>query len=99
MVVMRGPEIGKLVPWNADSGHSLECIGFPKPHLIMDAQQAAFATVRKIVEVLSLEPLPKRKELKRGKKVDIGTDVWALHTTSSAMDEAYTTSTVLGFKL
>lgn len=48
-VVMQGPDLGKLVKWNAEQAHRYQIIGFTKAYNILQAQQRMMAFLRKCV--------------------------------------------------
>ncbi|KAH0397037.1 hypothetical protein KCU89_g8691, partial [Aureobasidium melanogenum] len=48
-VVMQGPDLGKLVKWNAEQAHRHQIIGFTKAYTIFQAQQRMMAFLRKFV--------------------------------------------------
>lgn len=54
-VIMYGIHFGRLIPWNKQSAHRLDIIGYPRAVLILEAQATLFAFLRKTVEIL-LEP-------------------------------------------
>jgi hypothetical protein len=54
-VIMYGTHLGRLIPWNKHSAHRHDIIGYPKAVLILEAQAALFAFLRKMVKIL-LEP-------------------------------------------
>jgi hypothetical protein len=54
-VIMYGTHFGRLIPWNKQSAHRHGIIGYPRAVLILEAQAALFAFLRKTVELL-LEP-------------------------------------------
>jgi len=54
-VIMYGAHLGRLIPWNKQSAHRHDIIGYPRAVLILEAQAALFAFLRKMVEML-LEP-------------------------------------------
>lgn len=54
-VIMYGTHLGRLIPWNKQSAHRHDIIGYPRAVLILEAQAALFAFLRKTVEIL-LEP-------------------------------------------
>ncbi|KAH0363139.1 hypothetical protein KCU65_g7623, partial [Aureobasidium melanogenum] len=54
-VIMYGKHFGRLIPWNQQSAHRYDIIGYPRAVLILEAQATLFAFVRKTVEIL-LEP-------------------------------------------
>jgi hypothetical protein len=54
-VIMYGTHLGRLIPWNKQSAHRHDIIGYPRAVLILEAQATLFAFLRKTVEVL-LEP-------------------------------------------
>ncbi|KEQ75458.1 hypothetical protein M436DRAFT_70947 [Aureobasidium namibiae CBS 147.97] len=54
-VIMYGAHLGRLIPWNKQSAHRHDIIGYPRAVLILEAQAALFAFLRKTVEML-LEP-------------------------------------------
>lgn len=54
-VTMYGKHLGRLIPWNKQSAHRHDIIGYPRAVLILEAQAALFAFMRKMVEML-LEP-------------------------------------------
>jgi hypothetical protein len=54
-VVMRGPDYGKLVPWNAEQAHRWEIVGFTKAHVLLTAQRTMFNLLSKCVKGLLTE--------------------------------------------
>lgn len=54
-VVMYGEHLGRLIPWNQQSAHRHDIIGYPKAVLILEAQATLFTFLRKTIEIL-LEP-------------------------------------------
>lgn len=54
-VVMYGKYLGRLIPWNQQSAHRHDIIGYPRALLILEPQATLFAFLHKTVEVL-LEP-------------------------------------------
>ena len=54
-VIMYGKHLGRLIPWNEQSAHRYDIIGFPRAVLILEAQATLFAFLRKTVEIM-LEP-------------------------------------------
>ncbi|KAF7504545.1 hypothetical protein GJ744_002101 [Endocarpon pusillum] len=51
-VIMFGAEYGKLVPWNQDQAHRWDIIGFPRAHLVIEAQFILLKLLRDVVEGL-----------------------------------------------
>lgn len=52
-VVMYGAEYGKLVPWNPDSAHRWDIIGYPLARLVLEAQQTLLSLLRGVVDILT----------------------------------------------
>ena len=51
-VTMFGAEYGRLVPWDLDQAHRWDIIGFPRAHLVIEAQFILLKLLRDVVEGL-----------------------------------------------
>lgn len=74
-VVMQGPDLGKLVKWNAEQAHRYQIIGFTKAYNILQAQQRMMAFLRKCVAGLldeANEPPIQQVHLKWDKLLSTG---------------------------
>jgi hypothetical protein len=49
-VMMYGPRYGELIDWQAGPAHRADIIGFPKAHLILEAQAYLLGALRKITD-------------------------------------------------
>ncbi|THY90378.1 hypothetical protein D6C95_06595 [Aureobasidium pullulans] len=56
-VIMYGTHLGRLIPWNQQSAHRHDIIGYPRAVLILEAQATLFAFLRKTVEALLVSGL------------------------------------------
>lgn len=52
-VVMYGERFGDLVDWNEDEAHRWDIIGFPRAHLILEAQSYIMRVLRSTVDILA----------------------------------------------
>lgn len=51
-VVMHGPAYGWLVPWEKEAAHLWDAIGFPRAHLILEAQSVLSDFLKKIIDLI-----------------------------------------------
>ncbi|KAL0253237.1 hypothetical protein SLS55_010209 [Diplodia seriata] len=49
-VVLHGSQYGHLVPWEADSAHRSDIIGFPRARLVIEAQARLLRFLRRVVD-------------------------------------------------
>ncbi|KAK5680261.1 hypothetical protein LTS10_007188 [Elasticomyces elasticus] len=51
-VVMYGPHYGRLIPWNKQSSHRLDVVGYPRAVIILEAQSALAEFLRTMVDLI-----------------------------------------------
>ena len=51
-VIMHGPKYGALTPWNKEAAHAWDIVGWPRGHLILEAQSLLMRFLRTFVDIL-----------------------------------------------
>lgn len=51
-VVMYGKYYGELIPWNVDSAHRCDIMGYPRARLILESQRLLFRFLKTMVELI-----------------------------------------------
>lgn len=65
-VVMYGRYYGRLIPWNADSAHRYDIMGYPRAKLEYESQRLLFRFLRRMVELVIGHDTPQAAKRRDG---------------------------------